>query len=100
MSTSGEKRSYSVLDEMQSRLYELAYQRIRTLSKEDLKSVMVFLEYQQLVWSEEAATTDEPVRGAKERGKVELCVDLANEMFTIIEEQIKAEKQAKEEVNA
>jgi len=100
MSESQHERSYSVLDNMQKKLGSIADQRIRALSKEDLKGVMVYLENQQLQFAQMAATEDDPLQGAKMRGRVEMLVDLNAALFSIVDEKVKADQvESKEDEN-
>jgi|AntDeeMetagen192_2_1112575.scaffolds.fasta_scaffold07714_2 hypothetical protein len=77
---------YSTLRLLDERLQEASEKSIRKLSTNDLKSVVTWLEYRQHTVAYQTATEDDPVINAKGRGKVEMLLDMANELMLLASE--------------
>lgn len=88
MSTpSAERRPrYSYFDQLVEKLNEAAEARIRRLSAEDIKAVMLWLESKQVAQTIENSMEDEALESAKKRGVIEFLTDLNGEMLAILGE--------------
>lgn len=77
-------KSFSILDQMQTRLETLSVESIDRLSNTDLKSVIPWLEYKQHTLMMECATESDVLRAAEFRGGIETCDQLAEHVFQIL----------------
>lgn len=78
---------YSTLRVLEERLDTAAEKGIMRLSVNDLKGVVTWLENHQHHISYQTATEDDPVQNAKGRGKVELLLELADELMRLASHQ-------------
>jgi hypothetical protein len=77
---------YSFLDQLRDKLESASKERIRTLSGNDLKAVMLWLELKQFDIATMISVEDDALESAKSRGKVELIVDLCGELLGLLGE--------------
>jgi hypothetical protein len=98
MSTpSAERRPrYSYFDQLVEKMEQAAAARIRRLSANDIKAVMLWLESRQVRQMVDAVTYDEALLAAKARGGIELVDELNGELLGILGEIGKPKEETEE----
>lgn len=97
--TADRRPRYSYFDQLLQKMTEVANVRIRRLSAEDIKAVMLWLEDKQVHRTIEVAIQDEALLSAKARGGIELIDDLNGELLAILGEITKPERAEEGEVD-
>lgn len=96
MSEREKERKYSPLGNLRDKIRSASAEQLSHLNERDLKTLILWLEAEQLETAMMVAVEDDPVENAKGRGAVEMLLTLNARLFTLLAQRSQPKK---EEVN-